>query len=125
MRWIETQDLMFGSPEHGGLGIEQFVEIGVANAPTLANLASQTTKLPSYDGVAPTIVNSSRDEAVVFATDTPMPDDEPEDDDRPTRPTRPTPRTREPSQKCSQKPPSRRRRAALRWQPRAPSVPRT
>ena len=54
MRWIETQDLLFGSPEHGGLGIEQFVEIGVANAPTLANLAAQTTKLPSYDGVAPT-----------------------------------------------------------------------
>ena len=91
VRWIETQDLMFGSPEHGGLGIEQFVEIGVANAPTLANLASQTTKLPSYDGVAPKIVNSSRDAAVVFATDTPMPDDEPEDDD-PTPTTRPSPR---------------------------------
>ena len=81
VRWIETQDLLFGSPEHGGLGIEQFVEVGVANAPTLANLAAQTTKLPSYDGVAPKIVNSSRDAAVVFATDTPMPDDEPEDDE--------------------------------------------
>ena len=45
VRWIETQDLLFGSPEHGGLGMEQFVEVGVANAPTLANLASQTTKL--------------------------------------------------------------------------------
>ena len=55
VRWIETQDLMFGAPEHGGLGIEQFVEVGVANAPTLANLASNTTRLPSYDGVAPTI----------------------------------------------------------------------
>ena len=80
VRWIETQDLMFGCPEHGGLGIEQFVEVGVANAPTMANLAAQTTKLPSYDGVAPTIVNSSRDAAVVFATDTPMADDEPEDE---------------------------------------------
>ncbi len=78
VRWIETQDLLFGAPEHGGLGIEQFVEVGVANAPTLANLASQTTKLPSYDGVAPTIVNSARDEKVVFATDTPAVDDEPE-----------------------------------------------
>ena len=43
------------------------------------NLAAQTTKLPSYDGVAPKIVNSSRDAATVFATDTPMPDDEPEE----------------------------------------------
>ncbi|MCW2760621.1 MAG: putative fatty acid synthase, partial [Marmoricola sp.] len=86
VRWIETQDLLFGSPEQGGLGMEQFVEVGVANAPTLANLAAQTTKLPSYDGVAPKIVNSSRDAAVVFATDTPMPDDEPEDEapDEPT-----------------------------------------
>ena len=79
VRWIETQDLLFGAPEHGGLGIEQFVEVGVASAPTLANLAAQTTKLPSYDGVAPKIVNSARDEAVVFATDTPMADDEPEE----------------------------------------------
>ncbi len=78
VRWIETQDLLFGSPEHGGLGIEQFVEVGVANAPTIANLASQTTKLASYDGIAPRIMNSSRDAAVVFATDTPVHDDEPE-----------------------------------------------
>ena len=86
VRWIETQDLLFGSPEHGGLGMEQFVEVGVANAPTLANLASQTTKLASYDGVAPKIVNSSRDAAVVFATDTPMADDEPEEE-TPEQPT--------------------------------------
>jgi fatty acid synthase len=79
VRWIETQDLLFGAPEHGGLGIEQFVEVGVANAPTLANLAAQTTKLASYDGIAPKIVNSSRDAAVVFATDTPLPDDEPDE----------------------------------------------
>ncbi len=88
VRWIETQDLLFGSPDSavadgGGLGIEQFVEVGVANAPTLANLATQTTKLASYDGVAPRIVNSSRDAAVVFATDTPMVDDEPEPETAP------------------------------------------
>ncbi len=83
VRWIETQDLLFGSPGSatGGLGIEQFVEVGVANAPTLANLAAQTTKLPSYDGVAPKIVNSSRDAAVVFATDTPLTDDDTDDAD--------------------------------------------
>ncbi len=80
VRWIETQDLLFGAPEHEGLGIEQFVEVGVANAPTLANLASQTTRLATFDGVAPRIVNSSRDAAVVFATDAPAVDDEPETD---------------------------------------------
>ncbi|GAB3663875.1 type I polyketide synthase [Nocardioides korecus] len=84
VRWIETQDLLFGDPEHtyatgAGLGIEQFVEVGVANAPTIANLAAQTTRLASYDGVAPRIVNSSRDAAVVFATDTPVVD-EPEEE---------------------------------------------
>ncbi|HET7351672.1 MAG TPA: fatty acid synthase subunit beta domain-containing protein, partial [Marmoricola sp.] len=68
VRWIETQDLLFGSvdadvEDGGGLGVEDFVEIGVASAPTLANLAAQTTKLPSYDGVAPRILNSGRDEA--------------------------------------------------------------
>ncbi|GAB3991546.1 fatty acid synthase subunit beta domain-containing protein [Nocardioides marmoraquaticus] len=76
VRWIETQDLLFARPEADGLGIEQFVEVGVANAPTIANLAAQTTKLPSYDGEAPRILNSSRDGAVVFATDTPVVDDE-------------------------------------------------
>ena len=81
VRWIETQDLLFGTPDHGGLGMEQFVEVGVANMPTLANLASQTVKLPSFDGVAPRIVNSSRDAALVFATDTPAVDDEPEADE--------------------------------------------
>lgn len=81
VRWIETQDLLFGSPGSavdggGGLGIEQFVEVGVANAPTLANLAAQTIRLPTYAGIAPAIVNSSRDAAVVFATDIPLLDDD-------------------------------------------------
>ena len=83
VRWIETQDLLFADPAEetpmgSGLGIEQFVEVGVGNAPTIANLAAQTTKLPSYTGVAPRIVNSSRDAAVVFATDTPVVDEEEE-----------------------------------------------
>ncbi len=78
VRWIETQDLLFGMlPD--GLAIEQFVEVGVANAPTLANLASNTVKLPSYDGIAPSILNSSRDAGVVFATDTPTVDDDDEE----------------------------------------------
>ena len=111
VRWIETQDLLFGSPEQGGLGMEQFVEVGVANAPTLANLASQTVRLPSYDGVAPKIVNSSRDAAVVFATDTPMPDDEPEDEaDRGgRRPPRSAPAPREGRRTCRSRGRCRRR----------------
>ncbi len=79
VRWIETQDLMFGTlPD--GLAIEQFVEVGVANAPTLANLAANTVKLPSYDGIAPSILNSSRDAGVVFATDAPAVDDDDEEE---------------------------------------------
>ena len=70
VRWIETQDLLFNDEAAGGLGIEQFIEVGVANAPTLANLAAQTVRLPSYDGTAPKIFNSSRDEQFVFAQDT-------------------------------------------------------
>ena len=79
VRWIETQDLLFNDPAAAGglsdtaaagLGIEQFIEVGVANAPTLANLAAQTVRLPSYDGTAPRIFNSSRDEVQVFAQDT-------------------------------------------------------
>ena len=105
VRWIETQDLLFGSPEQGGLGMEQFVEVGVANAPTLANLASQTTRLPSYDGVAPKIVNSSRDAAVVFATDTPMPDDEPEDEASTDAPRRGRTRSERPPRRPPPRPP--------------------
>ena len=75
------------------------------------------TKLPSYDGVAPKIVNSSRDAGVVFATDTPMPDDEPEEDDaeraddteadRPPRPRpRPLPRPPRPPRPAPTVPPT-------------------
>ncbi|HMY09739.1 MAG TPA: acyltransferase domain-containing protein, partial [Marmoricola sp.] len=70
VRWIETQDLLFNDTAAGGLAIEQFIEVGVANAPTLANLAAQTVRLPAYDGTAPRIFNSSRDELQVFAQDT-------------------------------------------------------
>ena len=38
VRWIETQALLFGSAEQGGLGVEEYVEVGLGNArrsPTL------------------------------------------------------------------------------------------
>jgi len=69
VRWIETQDLMFTPVERGGLGVERFIEIGVGSAPTVANLASSTLKLPG-GGYGPVeVANIERDAAVVFGTD--------------------------------------------------------
>ncbi|MGW4632904.1 fatty acid synthase subunit beta domain-containing protein [Nocardia sp. NPDC004415] len=70
VRWIETQDLLFGDPAHGGLGVERFVEIGLGATPTVANLASQTLKLPAFGAATVEVVNVERDAAVVYATDT-------------------------------------------------------
>ncbi len=77
VRWIETQDLLFIEEAAGGLGIERFVEIGVKSAPTVAGLATNTLKLPEYSHSTTEVLNSERDAAVLFATDT---DPEPEDD---------------------------------------------
>ena len=76
VRWIETQDLLFIEEAAGGLGIERFVEIGVKSAPTVAGLATNTLKLPEYSHSTTEVLNSERDAAVLFATDT---DPEPED----------------------------------------------
>ncbi|OBA85871.1 3-oxoacyl-ACP synthase [Mycobacteriaceae bacterium 1482268.1] len=76
VRWIETQDLLFIEEAAGGLGVERFVEIGVKSAPTVAGLATNTLKLPEYSHNTTEVLNSERDAAVLFATDT---DPEPED----------------------------------------------
>ncbi|KUI01765.1 type I polyketide synthase [Mycobacterium sp. IS-3022] len=81
VRWIETQDLLFIEEAAGGLGIERFVEIGVKSAPTVAGLAANTLKLPEYSHSTTEVLNSERDAAVLFATDT---DPEPELGDEPT-----------------------------------------
>ena len=86
VRWIETQDLLFASPDLGGLGVEQLVEIGVGQAPTVANLASATLKLPEVQrttgGTTVTVLNAERDAAAVFATDEePVVEDEAEVDE--------------------------------------------
>src|SRR5439155_25071951 len=78
VRWIETQDLLFTEEAAGGLGVERFVEIGVKSAPTVAGLATNTLKLPEYSHNTTEVLNSERDAAVLFATDT---DPEPEDDE--------------------------------------------
>ena len=77
VRWIETQDLLFTEEAAGGLGVERFVEIGVKSAPTVAGLAANTLKLPEYAHSTVEVLNSERDAAVLFATDT-DPEPEPE-----------------------------------------------
>ncbi|CRK49180.1 Fatty acid synthase [Rhodococcus sp. RD6.2] len=79
VRWIETQDLLFSEEVDGGLGIERFVEIGLAATPTVANLASQTLKLPGRVGAPVEVLNIEREAGVVYSTDTdpaPVEDDE-------------------------------------------------
>ncbi|WP_019146011.1 type I polyketide synthase [Aeromicrobium massiliense] len=69
VRWIETQALLFAAESEGGAGVERFVEVGVGGSPTVANLASQTLKLPGRIGPDVQVLNVERDAAVVFATD--------------------------------------------------------
>jgi fatty acid synthase len=69
VRWIETQDLFFTAVCDGGMGVERFIEIGVGQAPTVANLAASTLKLPGRFGPAAQVLNFERDNAAVFATD--------------------------------------------------------
>ncbi|MHC9295750.1 fatty acid synthase subunit beta domain-containing protein [Mycobacterium sp. LTG2003] len=85
VRWIETQDLLFIEEAAGGLGVERFVEIGVKSAPTVAGLATNTLKLPEYSHSTVEVLNSERDAAVLFATDT-DPEPEPEVSEEPASP---------------------------------------
>ncbi|NUS91979.1 MAG: DUF1729 domain-containing protein, partial [Nocardia sp.] len=65
VRWIETQDLLFGE-----LNVERFVEVGLGATPTVANLASQTLKLPDFATTTVEVLNIEREAAVVYSTDT-------------------------------------------------------
>lgn len=72
VRWIETQDLLVADRADGGLGVERIVEVGVGRAPTVANLASATLKLPEVRrtlGGPVEVLNVERDAAVVFGRD--------------------------------------------------------
>lgn len=69
VRWIETQDLLFGAPSRGGLNVGRFVEVGLKSAPTLAGLAANTLKLDMFAAADAEILNAERDEAVLLATD--------------------------------------------------------
>ncbi|MDU5959687.1 MAG: DUF1729 domain-containing protein, partial [Bifidobacterium breve] len=81
VRWIETQALLFGKREQGGLGVEEYVEVGLGNAPTLANLGAKTLRLPEFAGNDTVVYNVGRDEGRVYMTDTDslVSDDEPEE----------------------------------------------
>ncbi|WEV66099.1 type I polyketide synthase [Bifidobacterium sp. ESL0764] len=69
VRWIETQAIMFGDPAQGGLGVENYVEVGLGNQPTLANLATKTLRLPDFSGAEVSVYNLGRDEQRVYMTD--------------------------------------------------------
>lgn len=81
VRWIETQELLFASDK---LGVKVFIEVGLKNSPTLANLASKTLQLPEFTGETVTVYNIQRDEARVYYEDddpaVTFDDDEPEDE---------------------------------------------
>ncbi len=69
VRWIETQALLFTPREQGGLGVENYTEVGLGNAPTLANMGARTLKLPQFAQLQTTVYNVGRDEARVYCTD--------------------------------------------------------
>lgn len=70
VRWIETQALMFSDRTAGGLGVEEYVEVGLGNAPTLANLGTKTLRLPQFADRSVAVYNVGRDEGRVYMTDT-------------------------------------------------------
>ncbi|RSX50787.1 fatty-acid synthase [Bifidobacterium goeldii] len=70
VRWIETQALLFNPVNRGGLGVEEYVEVGLGKAPTLANLGAKTLRMPDFSGCDVTVYNVGRDEGRVYMTDT-------------------------------------------------------
>ena len=61
--------------------MEEYVEVGLGNAPTLANLGAKTLHLPEFAGNDTVVYNVGRDEGRVYMTDTDslVPDDESEE----------------------------------------------
>ncbi|MDR2082624.1 MAG: DUF1729 domain-containing protein [Candidatus Ancillula trichonymphae] len=87
VRWIETQKIMFTPVEQGGLGIEQFVEVGLKNQPTLTGLATKTLQLPEFSGQNTIVYNVQRDFVRIYLTDDdPIPTFEFQDTDKATTP---------------------------------------
>ena len=66
VRWIEVQNLLFLEEDKGGLGIRRFIEVGVKNTPTVANLANSTLKLSKYNQNIIQVINTELDAKVIF-----------------------------------------------------------
>ncbi|WP_216360692.1 hypothetical protein, partial [Enterococcus faecium] len=49
--------------------MEEYVEVGLGNAPPLANLGAKTLRLPQFAGRDVTVYNVGRDEGRVYMTD--------------------------------------------------------
>ncbi len=64
VRWIETQEFLFAKA-----GVETLVEIGLANSPTLANLAAKTLAQPRFAGKKVNTYNAQRDAKIVYNED--------------------------------------------------------
>ncbi|WP_018143474.1 type I polyketide synthase [Alloscardovia criceti] len=69
VRWIETQALLFTPRSRQGLGVENYVEVGLGKSPTLANMGARTLKLPQFADVMAQVYNVGRDESRVYLTD--------------------------------------------------------
>jgi enoyl reductase-like protein/3-oxoacyl-ACP reductase-like protein/3-oxoacyl-(acyl-carrier-protein) synthase/acyl dehydratase len=67
VRWIETQELLFGAEVDGGMAVEQVIEIGVGYQPTVANMAKQTLAMLRNDAVS--VRNLGADTAIVLGRD--------------------------------------------------------
>ena len=67
VRWIETQHVLFASRNRGGLGIENAIEVGIGEQPTVANMAKYTLKLMGSE--ATLIQNIEADYNRIFGRD--------------------------------------------------------
>ncbi|MDO4685049.1 MAG: DUF1729 domain-containing protein [Corynebacterium sp.] len=87
VRWIETQDLLINEAK-----VEHIVEVGLASAPTLANLAERTLALPENAGAKVRVLNVERDaDAVNLADPKSAPAPEVEEEEAPAETAAPTP----------------------------------
>ena len=62
VRWIETQELLFGK-------VEQIIEVGLASSPTLTNLASRSLAVAGIPEGTIRVLNVERDQEQVMLAD--------------------------------------------------------
>ncbi len=82
VRWIETQALLFGQREQGGLGVEEYVRSRPRQRPDPGQpRCARPCVCPSSPATIRSSYNVGRDEGRVYMTDTDslVPDDEPEE----------------------------------------------